>query len=71
MVKKQDKSEKYQLNKEDMSKIGKGAVIAIGGALLTYATEILPQIEWGEYSVLIMGASSVLINFAWKLLRAN
>lgn len=36
-----DTSKKYSLNKHDMGKIFRGLLIALGGALLTYANGIV------------------------------
>lgn len=64
-------SHKYNLNKQDGIKIAKGAGIAVSGALLTYATDIIPMIEWGEYKPLIVAVSGILINASWKLRKGK
>ena len=62
-------SEKYQLNKKDGLKILKGLAIAMGGAVLTFATEMIPQVEWGQWTPVVVAASSVLINAVWKWIK--
>ena len=59
-------SKKYKLNKEDFKKIGKGALIAITGAVLTFLIDVLPQIDYGDNQYLIVG-SSVLLAVATNL----
>lgn len=61
-----EKSEKFTLNKEDGLKIAKGAGIAIGGALLTYLLEVLPSIDFGNYTLILAPVLSILINAGLK-----
>jgi len=61
------KSKKYKLNKEDSVKILKGAGIAIGGALIFYAAELLPQIDFGTAATpIVVALGSILINLGKK-----
>ena len=64
-------SKTLKLNKEDGLKILKGAGIAMGGALLTYGAQILPSVDFGTNTAFIAGMVSILINFAWKLIRGK
>jgi hypothetical protein len=57
---------KYSLNKKDMKKVGKGAGIALGGALLTYIAQVVPNIDFGEFTPLIVAFASILVNFGLK-----
>ena len=70
-------SYKYDLNKEDMLKVGKGMLIAsagvltpalveTGSVLLNYLFEVIPLIDCGKYSSVVMIVSSVLINVGRK-----
>ncbi|TRZ49330.1 MAG: hypothetical protein D4S01_08885 [Dehalococcoidia bacterium] len=59
-------SEKYSLNKADLLKISKGAGIAMGGALLAYLLQILPNVEFGEYTAVVVAILSILINAGLK-----
>lgn len=52
-----------------MKKVGKGALIAGGAVVLTYLAENLGSIDFGQYSVLVVGVASVLINFLRKFLK--
>lgn len=63
------KSKKYKLNKEDASKVGKGALIAVGGALVTFVAEVVTQIDFGEWTPLVVAGASIGINLARKYLQ--
>jgi len=63
-------SKKGELNKEDLMKIGKGAVIAGVGAALVFIAEALPSVNFGEYQPVAIVVSSVLVNVARKLAKA-
>lgn len=39
-------SQKFKLNKGDLTKIATGAAIAVAGALITYLTPIVSNIDW-------------------------
>ena len=64
-------SPRLEFNQEDMTKIGKGFLIMLAGTTLTYLTDTISMIEWGEYKPIIVGLSAVLINAAWKLLKGK
>lgn len=67
----EEKSKKYKLNKEDGLKILRGAMIAFGGCALTFATDMIPLVDWGDYSTIVVALSGVLINFGWKIWRGQ
>lgn len=60
---------RFKLNKEDGLKILKGAGIALGGALITYIAQIIPETDFGPYSELIVALSSVLVNIGYKYFK--
>lgn len=62
-------SKKYSLNKEDAKSIGKGALIAIAGALLTYFTGVIPNVDWGVYAPIVTAAFGILANSVRKFLK--
>lgn len=64
-------SKKYELKTEDFKKIGTGALIALGGALLTFTAETIPNIDFGEYTPVVVALSSILINAGRKFLINN
>lgn len=55
-------SPKYSLNKQDLLKIGKGALMAIGGVLVTYLLQTLPSVDFGQYTPVVVGVASVALN---------
>jgi len=60
---------KYTLTKENLVKIAKGAGIALGGALLVYVAEVLPEIDFGVYTPLAVAIGGVLINAGRQFLK--
>lgn len=59
-------SYEYELKKEDMKKVGIGALMAVAGAIVTYALEIVPQIDFGSTTPIVVAIFSVLANLARK-----
>ncbi len=51
-----------------LKKVGKGALIAAAAAGLTYAMEALPGVDFGEYTVIIVGVAGIVINFLRKFI---
>jgi len=62
-------SEKLKLNKQDGLKIAKGAGIAVGGALIVYLLNILPNVDFGEFTYMAIPIISVLLNSALKFFK--
>jgi hypothetical protein len=61
-------SKKFSLINLDWEKIGVGAGVAIGGALLTYTAELIPMIDFGDYTPLVVALLGILINIGRKYL---
>jgi hypothetical protein len=61
-------SQKFSLNTTDLKKIGKGAIIAISGALLVYLTEVVPNVDFGAYTPVAVALSGILVNAAYKFI---
>ena len=68
-------SQSLQLNKDDLKKAGKGLVIALLGALLTYISVYLKtgNIEqlFGVWTPIIGALFAVLVNLGWKWIKNN
>lgn len=64
-------SKKHSLNKADGKKILKGAGIAMGGALLTYIAQVVPNVDFGAYTGVVVALSAVLVNAAMKYLTGK
>ena len=54
------------MNKEDLIKIGKGALIASAGAALTYISAAITGLDFGEFTPLVVVVWSVFANWARK-----
>jgi len=61
-------SKRFNLNGEDFKKLGKGALIAGGGAVITYLLEVLPGMDFGVYTAMIAGIAGIALNFLRKFL---
>lgn len=64
-------SPKFTLNREDFYKIGKGLLIALAGAALTYLASVIGDIDFGPYTPVIVALGSVLINAGLKFLQGK
>ena len=58
----------YKLNAEDLKKIGVGALVAVAGALLTYLSETIANVDFGDMTPVVMALWSVIANVARKFL---
>lgn len=59
---------KNRLDSKSLGKIGKGALIAGGAVAIIYVLEAFAQLNFGQYTALVVGVCSILINFVreWK-----
>ncbi len=64
-------SNKFSLNVLDRKKIGKGALIAVAGALFTYFQDLIPTIDFGVYTPIVMAVNSIIVNVVVKWLAGN
>ena len=62
------KSEEYTLITQDIKKISIGALIAAGGAAVTYLIDAIPSVNLGQYTYVVMPILSVLLNAVRKYL---
>ena len=51
-----------------LKKVGKGALIAGGAAVLIYLAEGIPGLDFGASTPLVVGIAGILINFLRKWL---
>ena len=61
-------SKRFKLNVEDLTKVGKGCLIAGSGAILTYLAATILNVEFGEYTPIAVAIFSILANMARKWL---
>lgn len=64
-------SKRFRLDKEDGIKILTGFGIAALGAVLTYGTEIIAQIDFGMYAPIVVALWSVIVNIGRKFISDN
>ena len=65
-------SQKFKLDQTDLTKIGKGALVAIGGALVAYLATVIAHLDQSTVQgALIAAVGGVLINAARKWLNDN
>lgn len=58
----------FTLGNTDLKKIGKGALIAVIGALLTYFTTVVTNTNFGLWTPAVVAFWSIFTNTAWKVL---
>lgn len=61
-------SKKYSLNKADAKRIGLGALVAIGGAAVVYLGELIPNVDFGQYTPIAVALGGILVNTLRKFL---
>ena len=65
------KSEQFELIKQDLLKIAKGALIAGVGALCTFILNNVGSIDFGQYTPFVAGAISILFNAILKFVSTT
>lgn len=50
------------MTQEKWLKIGKGALIAMAGALVVYIPEAVSSVEWGTWTPFVVAVASILVN---------
>ncbi len=66
-----EQSKKFSLNSIDWKKIGVGAGVAVVGTLLTYVTQVVGQIDFGQWTPLVVCALSIIVNIGRKWVSDN
>lgn len=64
-------SKKFSLNRSDLESIAKGAAIAIGSALITYLIELLPSVDFGDMTPIVVAIAGILLNSGRKYLAGK
>lgn len=59
-------SNSFSISKAELISVGKGLLIAIAGAALTYLTQYVSHANFGIYTPIIVAGWSVVVNFARK-----
>lgn len=50
------------MTQEQWYKIGKGALIAMAGALAVYIPEVVAAVDWGAWAPFAVAVASILVN---------
>lgn len=61
----------FNLSQENWLKVGKGVLIAMAGAGLTYMSEFASGVDFGMLTPVVVSAFSVAVNFLRKLKEEN
>lgn len=56
----------FSLDSHGLKKVGKGALIAVTGAILTYGTQEIVNINFGEWTPVVVAIWSVIANLGHK-----
>jgi hypothetical protein len=71
-------SKKFSLAQEDLKKIGKGFLIALGGAVIAYLTNLSGIIDYSQYGIYapyamlgVSTLSSTVINIIQKWMNST
>jgi membrane protein implicated in regulation of membrane protease activity len=57
------------LNKEKWISVGKGLLIAAGGAAVVYLSEVVTQVDFGPFTAMFVVVASTVINYLRKVLQ--
>jgi len=64
-------SPRWAMSDEDWSKVWKGLLIAAGGAALTYIEQLLPTVNFGNWTPVAVAINSAIVNLLRKLIADN
>jgi uncharacterized OB-fold protein len=57
-----------KIDVEGLKSVGKGALIAGAGAVLTYLVSAIPGVDFGAYTPMVVAVFGIGVNFLRKLL---
>ena len=61
-------SKRFRLDSIDFKKIGIGLGVAVLGALATYLEELIPSVNFQEYTAIAVAINSVIVNAIRKFI---
>tara|TARA_B100000700_G_scaffold319225_1_gene413975 strand:- start:2312 stop:2545 length:234 start_codon:yes stop_codon:yes gene_type:complete len=64
-------SPSFSLGNADFKKLGKGMLIAVAGAALTYGSEWISGTDFGTWTPIVVAGWSVAVNFIRKFVSNN
>lgn len=60
---------KMTMTKDNWKKVGRGALIAMGGALLTYLAQFISSTDFGVWTPLVVSIGGIIINMGREYLK--
>ena len=63
--------EQFKFDKETLLKVGRGCLIAGGGAGITYLLQELPKIDFGQWTPAVVGIASIALNTLWQWFKGD
>lgn len=66
-----EQSPKYTLRTTDFKAIGRGALMAVAGALLTYLTQWIADTDFGTLQPFVVAGFGILTNVVRKWMSGN
>lgn len=70
-VVKMPESKRFTLNTKDARSIAVGALIAVGGALVAYFSDVLSTIDFGKWAYIAVPVASILVNALRKFIEGS
>jgi len=64
-------SKRFELNTKDAKSIAVGALIAIGGALVAYFSDVISTVDFGKYAYIAAPLAAILLNALRKFLEGK
>jgi len=68
---KQTFSPNWKLIKQDLKKLAIGAGVALLGALATYLQDSIPNLDFGQYTPVVVAINSILVNAIRKFIVSS
>lgn len=64
-------SARFSLNDTDWKKIWTGCLVALAGAAIVILSEVIPGIDYGQYTPVVTALSAVLVNMLRKWVESR
>lgn len=64
-------SKKYTLNRADLESLGRGLLITLAGAALTFLADNIGKVDFGEATPFVVAVFALLVNTARKFLAGS
>lgn len=61
----------FSFDTESLKKMGKGLLIAFGGAFATYLEMQIPSFSFGQYTPIVVAVNAVIINIIREYVKGT